>query len=241
VDVGSGNAEFGPAKLGEEEKTRTLERRKAAAPANRPQDSSRTRYPQAARWLFGEEAGLGGEGCGRRGRGGGFAAGDADDAEDGESGEGGAGNEDAIGGGVEVRRGDVHSVVEEGEEVVGDDALDGFVVGVAEAHPEAVELGAAEEDFALGLEVVVEVANEVDGADFFERDGLMLTVGSEDVYGIGVSQAGRIQVAADRAAVGKDDDDFLVGGGWGASFQGGIAKKAAESGQLANRRRSMLC
>ena len=57
---------------------------------------------------------------------------------------------------VEFRsgRGDLQAVVEEAEEIVGDDAFEGLAVDVAEAHPEAVQLRAAEEGFALGFEVV---------------------------------------------------------------------------------------
>jgi hypothetical protein len=163
--------------------------------------------------LVGEEAGLGGGG------GGGFAAGDADDAEDGEFGEGRAGDEDAVGARVEVGRGDVEAVVEEAEEVVGDDAFEGVAVDEAEADPEAVELWAAEEGFALGFEVVGELADEIDGADFGERDFLVFAVGGEQVDGVGFTEAGRVQIAADALAIGKSDDNFLVRRGWGARFQ----------------------
>ena len=115
----------------------------------------------------------------------GFAAGDADDAEDGEFAEGGAGDEDAVGGGVEVGRGDVEAVVEEAEEVVGDDAFESVAVDEAEADPETVEFGAAEEGFALGLEVVGKFANEIDRADFGERDFFVLAIGREQVDGVG--------------------------------------------------------
>ena len=120
----------------------------------------------------------------------GFAAGDADDAEDGEFTEGGAGDEDAVGGGVQVGRGDVEAVVEEAEEVVGDDSLEGVAVDEAEADPEAVELGAAEEGLALGLEVVGKLSDEIDGADFGERDFFVFAVGGEDVDGVGLAEAG---------------------------------------------------
>jgi hypothetical protein len=168
-----------------------------------------------AKDLVGEEAGLGGGG------GGGFAAGDADDAEDGEFGEGRAGDEDAVGARVEVGWGDVEAVVEEAEEVVGDDAFESVAVDEAEADPEAVELGAAEEGFAFGFEVVGELADEVDGADFGERDFFVLAIGSEQVDGVGYSQTRGVEIAADALAVGKRDDDFLMGRGWGARFQRG--------------------
>jgi hypothetical protein len=108
----------------------------------------------------------------------GFAAGYADNAEDGEFAECGAGDEDAVGARTEVGWGDVEAVVEEAEEVVGDDAFEGVAVDEAEADPEAVEFGAAEEGFALGFEVVGELPNEIDGADFGEWDFFVFAVGS---------------------------------------------------------------
>ena len=129
--------------------------------------------------LVGEEAGLGGGGHG------GFAAGDADDAEDGEFAEGGAGDEDAVGAGVEVGRGDVEAVVEEAEEVVGDDAFEGVAVDEAEADPETVEFRTAEEGFALGLEVIGKFADEIDRADLGERDFFVLAIGCEQVDRVG--------------------------------------------------------
>ncbi len=79
----------------------------------------------------------------------------------------------------------MEAVVEEAEEVVGDDAFEGVAVDEAEADPEAVELGAAEEGFALGFEVVGEFADEIDGADFGERDFFVFAVGGEQVDGVG--------------------------------------------------------
>jgi hypothetical protein len=79
----------------------------------------------------------------------------------------------------------LEAVIEEAEEVVGDNAFEGVAIDEAEADPEAVEFGAAEEGFALGLEVVGEFADEIDGANFGERDFFVFTVGSEQVDGVG--------------------------------------------------------
>jgi hypothetical protein len=120
----------------------------------------------------------------------------------------------------------VEAVVEEAEEVVGDDAFEGVAVDEAEADPETVEFGAAEECFAFGLEVVGELTDEIDGADFGERDFFVLAVGGEQVDGVGLTQARGVEIAADALAVGKSDDNFFVRRGWGARFQnffGGIS------------------
>ena len=64
---------------------------------------------------------------------------------------------------MEVGGRELDACVEHVEEIVGYDAFHYVVVSEAEANPEAVELGAAEESFALGLEIVGEFADEVDG------------------------------------------------------------------------------
>jgi hypothetical protein len=48
----------------------------------------------------------------------------------------------------------LQAVIEERKQIVGDDTLQGLAVGIAQANPEAVELGATQERFALGLEFV---------------------------------------------------------------------------------------
>ena len=88
------------------------------------------------------------------------------------------------------------------EQVVGDYAFEGIAVQEAQADPETVEFGAAEEGFALGLVVVGELADEIDGANLGQRDGLMLAVGGEQVDGVGMAQVRRIEVAAQGFPVG---------------------------------------
>ena len=83
----------------------------------------------------------------------------------------------------------METVVEQAEEVVGDDAFEGVAVDEAEADPEAIEFGTAEEGFAFGFEIVGELADEIDGADFGERDFFVLAVGSEQVDGVGLTEA----------------------------------------------------
>ena len=79
----------------------------------------------------------------------------------------------------------MEAVVQEAQEVIGDYAFEGFAVDEAEANPQAVEFGAAEESFAFGFEVVGELADEIDGADLGEGDFFVLTVGGQKVDGVG--------------------------------------------------------
>src|SRR5690348_6316120 len=97
--------------------------------------------------LFLEKLRLG-RGCGARG----LAAGDADDAENFDFGERGARDEDPERVAIEIRRREADAIVEQVEEIIGDDTFENVMVAKAEANPEAVELGAAEKRFALGLE-----------------------------------------------------------------------------------------
>ena len=156
------------------------------------------------------------------GRGGGFAAGDADYAEDRDFAESRARDEDAVGIGVEVGRSDLDAVVDEREQVVGDDAFEGFAVEEPETQPEAIEFRAAEESFAFGLKVVIEIADEIDGSNFGEGNFLMLAVLGEQIEGIKLAEARGVEIAAQGLTVVQRDDDLFVGRGWGAKFQGRI-------------------
>ena len=158
---------------------------------------------------------MGGDGC----CGSGLAAGDAYDSEDGDFNEGGAGDEDAVGGGIQVGRSDLQAVIEERKQIVGDDPFQCFAVGIAQSNPEAVELGAAQKRFALRLEFVGKLANEINGADFREGKLEVLAIGSKNVNGIGLSEARWVQVSAKGFLVGEHNDDLLVRRGWGSNFQ----------------------
>jgi hypothetical protein len=149
----------------------------------------------------------------------GFASGDTDDTQDGKFSESGAGDENAVGGGVEIGGSDLDAVIEHAEQVIGNDAFDGLAVHVTQADPESVEFGAAEEGFAFRFKIVGEVANEINGAHLFEGNLFVFPFGSEEVDGVSLAQAGGIQIAAEGLLVGEDKDDLLVGRGWGSVFQ----------------------
>jgi hypothetical protein len=164
--------------------------------------------------LFVEEGGL----CG--GGEGGFAACDAHYTEHGDFAESGARDEDAVGVGVEVGRSDLDTVVQERQQVVGNDAFKSIAVKEAEAKPQAIELGAAEKCFALGLKIAIEITDKIDGANAGERKLLMLAIVGEKIDRVKLTDARRIEVAAKRFAVLQFDNHLFVGGGWGAEFQG---------------------
>jgi len=75
----------------------------------------------------------------------------------------------------------LQAVVHEREQIVGDDAFKGIAIQKTKTKPEAVKLGAAEEGFALGLEIAIEIANKIDGADFGQQEFLVLAIWREQV------------------------------------------------------------
>jgi hypothetical protein len=160
---------------------------------------------------------LGGSGCGS-----GLAAGDAYNSQDSDFNERCAGDEDAVGGGIQVGGRDLQAVIEERKQIVGDNAFQCFAVGVAQANPEAVELGATQKRFALRLEFIGKLANEINGADFRQRKLEVLAIGGKNVNGIGLSEARGVQVAAQGLLVGEHNNDLLVRRGWGFNFQNSV-------------------
>src|SRR6266852_4385867 len=114
---------------------------------------------------------------------------------------------------------DLHPVIEQGEQIVGDDAFQGFAVIVAKTYPQAVELGPAKKRLPLRLEIVGEFAHKENRADFSKRHFKVLTIRGQEVDGIALAQAHGIQIAAKRFLVSKHNDDLLVRGGWGAILQ----------------------
>jgi len=82
----------------------------------------------------------------------------------------------------------LETVVEHGEQVIGNDALEGVAVEEAQAEPEAIEFGATQESLALGSEVGFKIADEINGADLSERQFLVLAVGSEQVHRVNLAE-----------------------------------------------------
>ncbi len=182
-----------------------------------PQCESRTaqrgKYSRAKLFVKKARLACGGSGGGR------FAASDPYHAEHSQLGQSRAGDENAVSGGIQIGRRNLDTVVEQGEQVIGDHSFDSFPVAVAQAHPQPIQLWTAEESFALRLEVIRELANEIDGTHPEERNLLMLAVRCEQVDGIGLAKPSGIQIAAQGLFVGEDNDDFLMSRGWGSVFQ----------------------
>jgi len=113
----------------------------------------------------------------------------------------------------------LHTVVEQGKQVVGNYAFECVVVCETQADPKAVEFGTTEKGFALRLKIVVELADEIDGANFGERDLFVLAFGSENVNRVRLTEACGTKIAAEGCLVQEDHNDFLVRGGWRSVLQ----------------------
>jgi hypothetical protein len=167
--------------------------------------------------LLVEETGLG-TACGS---GDGLAAGDADYSKHSNFREGCPGNKDTVGRGVEVRGGDLEAIVEEREQIVGNDAFEGFSIGVTQLYPQTVELWAAKKSLTFGFEIVGKLPYEIDGAHSGQWNFQVFTFGCQEIDGVGLAEACGVQIAAHRLLVEEHNDDFLVRRGWGSSFQNG--------------------
>lgn len=148
-----------------------------------------------------------------------FTTRDPNNAKDRNFAEGSARDEDAIGVAVEVRRRDLDAIVDQAEQVVGDDAFEGIAIQKAKAQPEAIEFGPAQEGFALRLEVVVKIADKINRPNLGEGKLLMFTGRGQQIERVDLPEARRIQVAAEGFAVQQGNDDLFVGRGWGSEFQ----------------------
>ena len=74
-------------------------------------------------------------GCAATERGGGFTAGDTNNAEHGHFAQRGTRDKDAFGGRIQIRRSDLHAVIEQIEQIVGDDAFKRFSVAITQPDP----------------------------------------------------------------------------------------------------------
>src|SRR5882762_10907977 len=104
---------------------------------------------------------------------------------------------------------DLYPVVEQGKQIVGDDAFQGFAVIVAKTHPQAFALRPAKKRLPLRLEIIGEFANKENRADFSKRHFNVLPIRGQEVDGIALAQAHWIQIAAKRLLVSKHNYDFL--------------------------------
>jgi len=113
----------------------------------------------------------------------------------------------------------LQAVVVNGEKVVGDDAFEAVAIAEAQADPQAVEFGTTEKSFAFEGDVVVQIADEIDGANLDQGDFLVGAFGSEQVEVFGLGEADRVEIAAEKLFLEKLNNNLFVGGSWRFGLQ----------------------
>jgi hypothetical protein len=111
------------------------------------------------------------------------------------------------------------AVIQQGQQVVRYDAFQGFSVDITEFHPKTIEFGTAQEGLALGLEIVIEITDKIDRSNPGKRDLLVFTVRSEQIDGIDLTKARRVEITSQGFLVDELHNDLLVRRGWGTIFQ----------------------
>jgi hypothetical protein len=95
----------------------------------------------------------------------------------------------------------MQTVVEEGQQVVGDNALQRCVVAKSHFYPQTVQLGTIQKRFAFRSELFVQVPDKVDRPNLPYCHFLMLALGGQQIEGLRSRQPSRIQKAAQGALI----------------------------------------
>ena len=119
---------------------------------------------------------------------------------------------------MQIRRSYLDAAVQQGKQVVGDDAFNRVVVAEPQAHPQAFELGPGEKRFTVRLKRVREFAHKIDASDIRLGNCSMFAIGRQYFDRFPLTESSRIQVSANRCPIKQKDDDFFMGGGWGRIF-----------------------
>src|SRR5579864_961810 len=128
---------------------------------------------------------------------------------------------------MQIGRSNLHAAIQQGEQVIGDDALNGVFVPELQADPQSIQLGPGEESLALGLEIVGEFAHEIYTPNILHRKTPLLPIGREQLECLRIAELAGVQVTAQVGAIEESHDDFLVRRGWSSYFHGsGSAARA---------------
>ena len=114
----------------------------------------------------------------------------------------------------------MHTAVQQGKQIVGDNALNRVFVAELQPDPQSIQLRPGEKHFAFGFEIVGELAHKINTANFFQHKISLLPIRREQLEGLRIAKLGRVQVTAQYAAIEESHDDFLVRRGWSSYFHG---------------------
>ena len=114
----------------------------------------------------------------------------------------------------------MHAAIQQGEQIIGDDAFNGVFVAELQADPQSIQLGPGEECLALGLEIVGEFAYKINTPNILHRKSPLLPIGCEQLKCLRIAELAGVQVPAQDAAIKESHDDFFVRRGWSSYFHG---------------------
>jgi hypothetical protein len=121
---------------------------------------------------------------------------------------------------MQVRWSDLHSPVEQGKQIIGDNALDCFAVAKFQAHPQSIQLGPGKKRFALRLKIFTEIAHKINASHFSQDKIALFSIRSEQFYGFVFAEPTWIQVSPQVVAIEESHDNFLMRRRWSSHFHG---------------------
>ena len=115
----------------------------------------------------------------------------------------------------------MHAAIQQGEQIIGDHALNCVFVAELQANQQSVQFGPGEKSFAFGLEIIGEFANKIYTANFFDREISLLTLWRKQLECVRFAELAGVQVTAQDLAIEEPHDHFLVRRGWSSYSHGG--------------------
>jgi hypothetical protein len=122
---------------------------------------------------------------------------------------------------VQIGRCNLHTAIQQGEQIIGDHALNRVFVAELQADPQSVQFGPGEKCFALGLKIIGEFADKINTANFFHREISLFAFRSKQLECFRFAEFAGVQVTAQDPAIEESHDDFLVCRGWSSYSHGG--------------------
>ena len=95
----------------------------------------------------------------------------------------------------------MHSSIQQGQQVIGDDPLNDVFVAKLQADPQSIQLGPGKKCFALGLEIIGEFANKINAANIFDGKVSLFPFGREQLESLRIAELAGVQVTAQDVAI----------------------------------------
>ena len=104
----------------------------------------------------------------------------------------------------------MHTAIQKGKQIIGDDTLDGVFVAELQPDPQSIQLRPGEKCFAFGLEIVGEFAHKINTPNLLHGKISLLPIRREQLECLRIAELRGVQVAAQDLAIEESHDDFLV-------------------------------